>query len=292
MQNTGEKHLEYRKYYNYGKYFIFATLASQILAFDIDNYFLSYFKGNEAVGMYSFATKLTLALVGFAPVNIMFNIVTPKIIKDYEQHRNKERFCDPIDTLFKLNIVVYAIIVMFFLINMNFILNIVFKGKYDSTVPYILAFIPISFFPVIKNTFEPVSRGIGKSKVYMLVFVSALFNLIGNIILIPLLGITGAIISTGFAISVQSVAFVVFAMKEIKFAFDGRFLLKLLINIIPVALLGYYLKPYILNSIVNAIILNIIILIIIIMIFKYNRCFSDEESYFINSFLPLKVFVF
>ena len=292
MENSGEKHLEYGNYYDYGKYFIFATIASQILAFDIDNYFLAYFIGNEAVGMYSFATKITFALAGFAPVNIMFNVTTPQIIKDYEQHRNKERLLGPIDTLFKLNILVYAIMVVFFLININFILNIVFKGKYASTVPYILAFIPISFLPVIKNTFEPVSRGIGKSKVYLFTLVSAMLNLVGNIILIPLLGIIGAIISTGLAISLQSVAFVVFAMKEINFAFDGKFLLKLLINIIPVVLLGYYLQSYILNSIVSAIILNIMILIITVMIFKYNKFFSDEESSFINSFLPLKFFVF
>jgi len=292
IPNSRGKKLEYRRYYDYGKYFIFATIASQILAFDIDNYFLAYFIGNEAVGMYSFATKVTFALGGFAPVNIMFNVTTPLIIKEYQQHRNKERLLGPIDTLFKLNILVYTIMVIFFLININFILNIVFKGKYDSTVPYILAFIPISFLPVIKNTFEPVSRGIGKTKVYLFTFVSAMLNLVGNIILIPRLGIIGAIISTGLAISLQSVAFVVFAIREIKFSFDLKFLAKLGINFLPIALLGYYLQPYFLRAVSNTIILNILLLLTSIVIFKFNKCFSQKESDFINSFLPVKVFAF
>lgn len=285
------KGLEYKRYFNYGKYFIFATVAAQILAFDIDNYFLSYFRSNEEVGLYSFATKIAFVLVGFAPANILFNFVTPVIIKDYEKHRDKNRIKDIMGTLFKLNIFVYTIIAIFLCVNLNFLIQAIFQTKYLSTIPYIFVLIGLSFLPVIKNTFEPVARGVEKSSVYLFTLITAVLNVIGNILLIPHIGITGALVSTGVAISLQSIIFVVFVHREIKFSFDRKFLMLMCVNILPIVVVGYLFQSY-MRSVFNVIVLNVFLFTLLLLLFRINRCFTSEELDFINSFLPMKMLVF
>jgi len=284
--------LEYKRYFNYGKYFILASMSSQILAFDIDNYFLSYFRNNEIVGIYSFATKIVFFLVGLAPANLLFNYVTPVIIKDYEKNKDKEKIKNAISTLFKLNIFIYSAMALFFCINIEVIIRIIFQENYLDAIPYIFALIIISFFPVIKNTFEPVARGIEKTRVYIFTFFAAIVNIIGNIILIPPLGISGAIIATGFSIAMQSTAFILFARKEIEFSFDYSFLINLGINLLPIIIIAFFLHAYLNQSFLHAIVLNIIFISLFILIFKIRKCFNDQEADFINSFLPKKVFIF
>lgn len=285
------KRLEFRRYLSYGKYFIFASIASHILAFDIDNYFLAYFKGNEAVGLYSFAIKIAYVLVGFAPVNILFNVITPMIIKEYEKHKERAKIRDAIAVLFKVNIFVYSIMVFFVSINVFFVIEVVFQSAYLAAVPYIYSLVIFSFMPVIKNTFEPVVRALEKSKIYFFTFIAALINILGNILLIPHFGITGAVISTGIAISLQSIAFIIFAVKEIKFCFDSRFFLKLFVNFIPIVAIGFFLQRWI-SSILSFIIVNTLLIVVVFVLFRMNRCFSSEESNFVNSYLPRRLFIF
>jgi len=262
------------------------------LAFDIDNFFLGYFHSTSVVAIYSFTTKITFTLISFAPVNIMFNIITPLLIKEFNREENKARTYELIDCLFKFNIFVFFTMIIFLILNLNFFLEIVFKGKYLDTVPYIFAFIPITFLPVIKNTFEPISRATGKSKVYLVTFISAVINILGNILLIPPFGITGAIISTGFSIFLQASGFVVFTIKEIDFKFDIKFIPKLSFNMLPIVVTVCYLQNNIKTSFPGLFLLNVLILAYILIVFRVNRCFNDQEARFINSFLPKKIFIF
>jgi len=285
------KALEYVRYFKYGRYFFLANIASLIIAFDIDNYFLSFYQNNEIVGLYSFATKIAFVIVGFAPANLLFNIITPIMVKNYEKSKDKTKILNIVTIIFKLNIFLYSVFAIIFCLNIYYIVHTVFADRYIVAIPYIYALIAISFLPVLKNTFEPVARSIEKSSVYIITLVAALVNIAGNFVLIPRLGMAGAIVSTGLAIMIQSITFVLFSVSEIKFKIDMKFVQKLFMNTGLIIAIGILLHKYI-DTFTGFLFINITLIGITVIVFKINRCFSKKEANYINSFLPKNIFIF
>lgn len=158
----------------------------------LDKYCLNYFLDYTDVGIYSSAQHLMAVL---SIVQTSFNIVwAPQSIKHFE--------IDPNDTSYYKHIHEYIVIIM-----MTFgIIVVLFKDIYVLLLGnmYRDAVVVIPFLilnPVMYTISETTVNGLyfkQKSKwVVLIVLISCLTNLLGNILLIPLLGIRGAAISTG-----------------------------------------------------------------------------------------------
>lgn len=291
-RSVSRERLEYRRYFDYGKYFVLASLTTQVLAFDIDSYFLGYFWTTREVGLYSFATKVAFLLVGLAPANLLFNVFTPLATRDYDAAGSTLRIRRAVDVLFKLNVFGYGAIVLLALLNAEFFVRTLLGAKYLPALVYVPVLLAASFLPVIKSTFEPAARAMERSRVYLSTFTAAVFNIAGNALLIPIFGIWGAVISTTFAMLVQTAAFVLFARREIDFRFDWVFLARSGVNLALVGVLVYALQPLVTLSLGGLLAGNVLVIGVFIALGRLNRAFTVEEAEYINRFLPVKAFIF
>ena len=216
--------LEYRKYFDYGKFFFLASIATTILAFDMDNLFIAYYLGRESVGLYSFSNKVALLLLGFAPSYLFFNIITPYFIKISGPDRYSKKTGQLTEMVFKGNMFFFVLILFFFLANIDLLVDLFFAGKYKNSMGYIYTLLPFIMIATMKKSLEPVHIAAESSKVFTSAFVGAVLNILGNFILIPVFGVYGAILSTGASIFLQFLWFYSHTERKTSFRMPYGFL--------------------------------------------------------------------
>lgn len=287
-----KSNLEYKRYWDFGKFFLFAVVGTRILSYNIDNYFLSYYHNNEIVGLYAFSTLIPLFVCSLVPSNLLYNVLTPLLTKKYIISENILKFRNDISVFLKLNVFIWAILSLFVSLNLNFIITKFFKTEYLEVIPIINVWLLISLAHILKNVFEPIARVIEKTTVYISTFVAAILNLIGNLILIPKFGIYGALISTGSCLIIHSVCIIYLINRIIRLQFNKKFFLRLIVNLILFVSISYPLTKLIEDSFVIFIGINIVCGFVAIVIFKTNKCFTAGDRKYINNFLPKNLFIF
>jgi O-antigen/teichoic acid export membrane protein len=160
----------------------------------IDKIALNYYCSYEEVGIYSSAMSLIHV---FSIVQTTFNTLwTPMAMEQYVKDKNDKSF------YIKGNQIITFI--MFFIGICLILFKDVFAillGKKYREAAYIIPF--LTFYPIMYTISETTVNGLvfmKKSKMQVVVaLVSCIVNIIGNIVLVPILGCQGAAISTGIS---------------------------------------------------------------------------------------------
>ncbi len=281
------KKLELKRYFQYAKYMILATTGTYILSTHIDFYFISYFNSNTDVGIYAFSAKIAFLLLLFAPSNLMFNVNLPIFFNKVDNGAGIENLYPYLELYLKINIVVWSIIIAVFYANSKWIILHVFSSEYLKSVPYILFWFFILYANIIKSVFEPVTRSIEYTKSYLWTFYAAFLNVLGNFFLIPILGIIGALISTGFAILIQGIGLSLSVVRKINFPLK-LFIQSLLVFRIfflgsGLIILNYYGERLYLNTLAY----NLIVFIILLVLFWPKFFLNKEEINLLDEFTPI-----
>ncbi len=158
----------------------------------LDKLSLNYYRTYEEVGIY--ASAMTFVVL-FNLVQTSFNTVwAPKSVEHYERFPEDKKF---------YNIAFKAMVVIMFFIGITLILFknlfVLLLGAKFREAAYIMPF--LIFSPIMYTISETTVVGINfskKSHLHVIVAVgSCLTNLVGNTILVPVMGCKGAAISTG-----------------------------------------------------------------------------------------------
>lgn len=245
-----------------------------------DRYVIGYFLGVASVGIYSAAYNIG-SIVGIFMTPISLNLL-PAISNLYENNRMGE-----LKTHLKYSLKFY----LMFAIPSLFGLIVLSKSLLSTlTTPeffFAYSVVPIValgvlllncravFFDVL--TLRKRTRMIG-----VVNSIAALFNLILNIILVPVIGILGAAISTLVTFFVCAAIFGSASFKELPFEIDFKFALKCIVASIPMAFVVWKLDPY---GIVNILISVGIAAVIYFGILILLRGFTKEEYEFLKSVL-------
>lgn len=211
----------------YGVPFIFTSILSMGFQY-ADKITIKYYGTYNDVGIYSGALNIISA---FSIISTIFNTLwVPLAMEHYEKDPEEK-------SLYITGNEIITAIMFFFsssLILFKDIIILLLGNNYKPAM-YILPF--LVFEPVMNTISETTVNGINffkKSKMHIVItFTCCLVNLIGNMILIPIVGIKGAAISTGLSY------ILFFAMRTI---ISNR----------------YYYVPFKLNKVVVLIIVNII----------------------------------
>ncbi|MCK4428784.1 MAG: flippase [Candidatus Aenigmarchaeota archaeon] len=176
----------------YGFPIMLSSVAGIIIGYT-DTVLITLFRSLEEVGIYQTAQPTALLLWFFAGAftTVLFPLVVELKTKKIRGLENG------ISLIYKY---IWIIIIPFALMAFSFsteILNLFFGSFYTqgSDVLKILA-VGAIFFSIVQIN-GTVLNGLGKPKNYTkIVYLGAIINLAGNLILIPIIGITGAAIST------------------------------------------------------------------------------------------------
>ena len=224
----------------------------------IDKISLKYFNGYSDVGIY--ASAITIVNI-FAIIQTTFNSLwTPLALKHYKNNKNDKNFFIKVNKIITVIMFSFGLTLILFKDLIGF-----FLGKQYRLAAYILPC--LIFNPIMYTISETTVCGITfkeKSNKHLIIaFISCIVNIVGNIILVPLLNGKGAAISTGISYIVFFVTRSIASQKYFKvdYAFD------------KIAIITFFTFLYALyNTFFKFNYLSIIfyIVIILILFFEYK----------------------
>ena len=283
------RRLNFSRYFNYAKYMALSSTGVLLLSINTDLFFISYYLDTEQVALYAFSSKIPFLLLMLAPSNLLFNVVLPVLINKIDAGTPISSVHVHLLSFMKINMVAWSICIVIVSVNLKWIIAYVFSDLYSQTAGYILFWFVILYFHVIKNVFEPVARSIEYTSAYLYTIYAAVFNMVGNIILIPILGLKGALLSTGLSMVVQGAGLSYAVAKKIRLPFEDcrTSLLMPQVIVIICAMLLIHSLSY--NQFWQVFLANILVIVLIGFLFNPKNWLSRDEANFINSFLPLPI---
>lgn len=241
----------------YGLPLMFSMAVTWVFQ-SIDKITIKEFSGFDQVGLYSGAMTIIALLNAVQGTFTTFWV--PVAFEKYSTNPEDKEFFQSINKI----VTVVMLVIAIGLITCKDIIVLLLGPKYREAVfifPYLV------FMPIMYTISETTVLGINfkkKSKYHIFIaIISAIFNLIGNIILVPRFGATGAAISTGLAYIVFFIARTYFSVKLYNVNYEvGKFI----ISTIFVYILATYSSFYRFNIVV--VILAAINLIVIAILYK------------------------
>lgn len=247
-----------------------------------DRYVIAYFLGVASVGIYSAAYGLgTMIGMFMSPLGIT---LLPTMFKLYENNKIEE-----LKKLLNYSLKVY----LMFAIPSLFGLTLLSKSLLltFTTSEYVSAYliVPIAalgtIFYVGGGTIAIILQVLKKTKIFAVVGgTGAVINLILNIILIPIIGILGAAISTLITFFIMGTVGSILSFRAIPFYIDIKFITKSIIASIPMAFVVWKLNPYGAVSILIAVGIAAAIYFAVLTLL---RGFTKEEYNFLKGFLKI-----
>ncbi|MGL5150734.1 MAG: oligosaccharide flippase family protein [Clostridium sp.] len=197
----------------YGAPFIFSMSIIWIFQ-SIDKITIKSMIGNEALGIY--AGAMTIVNILGVVQGAFTTFWTPVAYQRYSENPENKDFFVEINKIVSLVMLILSIIVI-----ASKDLIIYFLGSSYKEAKYIIPF--LVFMPIMYTISETTVIGINfnkKSKYHIVIgLFSALSNILGNLILVPVIGVQGAAISTGLAYVIFFLARTYYSNKFYKINF-------------------------------------------------------------------------
>ena len=233
-----------------------------------DRYIIGYFLGLEAVGIYSAAYSLGNVVAFFwAPMSF---VLLPTITNFYEDNKIQE-----VKTYTSYSLKFYLVFAIPALFGLSVLSRPLLQTMTTSEFVSGYFLIPIIALATLlfKSSFvnANILQLLKKTKRVALIYaLSALVNIVINFILIPLIGILGAAISTLVAFSVH---FVIshLASRELPFDIDLKFITKCIISSAIMGAVVFVLNPAGATSIIVSIVVGAAVYFLALTLLKGVR---------------------
>jgi len=182
-----------KKVTKYGIFVLVTNVGTIILGYT-DIMVLTFFSGLTSVGLYSVALPTAMLFLYFprAVGGVLLPLTSELWVK-----KKKRILREGIESLYKYSLIIIIPLVFIVLSFSDLVINILYGGNYleASNALKILAIGMIFATLFIINT--KFFSGIGKPEIVSkIVYIASIFNLIFNLILIPIFGLMGAAVTT------------------------------------------------------------------------------------------------
>lgn len=233
-----------------------------------DRYFLALYKGIESNGIYAISNKFPAILV---ILNTIFSLAWQEsAISEYDSKDKNEFYTKMFNVLMSIQFTLVILLVSFTKLIMKFMVNNTFSEAW--------IYVPFLYVSTIFSSFSSFyGTGYLSSKDTIGAFytsvVGGVINIVGNIILIPFIGIQGAALST----MISFLLMWLMRLKQTRKYFKVNIDLKKLILLS--AFLGLFILVYYNNS---SKVLEILMMILSITIFfAFNRSLINKMRIFV-----------
>lgn len=185
-----------KKFFIFGMPFVFVSISAIVIA-QVDTLLLTYFRSLEEVGIYNVVLPFSLLLLQFSSA---ISVILFPMCSEFWAKGQKERLINAVNFIYRYSFMVVIPLGLLIFYFTPSLLRIFFGEDYlpGSSAMRILL-VGVMLYS-IANINQYVIAGIGKPKIVAkIVGLSALFNLLGNLVLIPIYGIIGAAIMTSLS---------------------------------------------------------------------------------------------
>lgn len=254
---VGKRKIEKKELLNFSAPLVLTLALTWVFA-SSDKITIKIFSNLRELGLYSGAFRIVSVIsviqTGFT------SFWTPFIYERYSKNPDDLVFYKKANDYLSL---IFFLIGITILATRNIIIILLGEKYYDS-----LFIVPMLIFvPIMYLISETTMIGIGfkkKSKYFLYIsIIVAVFNIVGNILLVPKYGAKGAAISTGISYIIFFSFRTYFSIKLINFGFNLK-----RIYIVIALLLSYALYLSFYNNLKYTILLGVLLIITVLLIYK------------------------
>jgi len=280
-----------RRLFRYGGFSYLNEMGVMILDVSTDFLVISIFLGPLAVGIYSFANRVSELFSRILPHTLLQEVIRPSFFTKFAQ-TNNQKDLQKMGNLLVKTIAFCSIPLTFgvFVLGDKTILH-VFDPKYISSLKVLWI---VATFLTIRAFRFPLGLILQATEKVNIIFYSKIFsvyNLILDLIVVKFWGITGIALVTGSAILFQNLFMYFFVYKYIRLRLCMRPLAIIALNSMMMSLSIFWLRKYIVGF-ASLIVIAILGVMIYLGIAFLNKAFTHEERSIVNSIIGKPVFVF
>jgi O-antigen/teichoic acid export membrane protein len=232
-------------------------------------------------------------LASFSPGSRLRAISVPFLVHKYEQTKDTRElgYCVQVMNRISFFVMVPAFIVLMLLADE--VMLYIFKPEYLEIAPLFVLSLGFLLIQQFSYTYTAILLTLEKTKIIFVASFAAIYNLIMDLVLIPPLGILGAIIATGSAGAFLPFYYH-FAVKRegtISLKYPWRSFARFSINTVLTAIMVFFLRG-IVCSLLSLIAVLAISGLVYLALSYLNKGFEEQDRNIINEAIGRKIFVF
>src|SRR5690606_38377225 len=189
---------ERRRLFKYGIFYNFNDAGTLPLRTRTDNFFIAAYLDPVAVGAYSFCTQLSQTVYRATPLKLLESVVRP-LFFSLNYTKNVERVQTYFSLLITFGFVVMVPIFLFVACWHHELVDVLFAGRFLEYAPLLTV---VFFFAAVNSIDIPVTLVAQlKEKAHIILAsrIFSLYNVAALLVLIPKIGIVGAMLASGSA---------------------------------------------------------------------------------------------
>lgn len=287
------KPLPIRRFINFGGYLILQQSTWFFRDTATDIFLISYFLGTYEVGLYSFAFSIPLMLMSFSPGSRLRAIFTPIFVHSYTKTNDKQQ----LSYFFELvNKIIFFTMIPIFIILMilaDKVVMFIFNPEYLTVTNLLILSLGFVMIQQFSYAYTSIIYTLEKTKIVFVGSLFAFYNLIMDVILIPPLGILGAILATGSA-GIMLPIYYYFAMRRaggIELKYPLRAFARFFVNTVITAVIVFLLRDFI-TGIPSLICVLSFAVIVYFGLSYLNKGFDDKDRKIFNDAIGKDIFRF
>jgi O-antigen/teichoic acid export membrane protein len=197
--------------------FILATGVGGVVLGYTDIMMLTYFSGLTSVALYSVALPTTRILLYFP--RAISEVLLP-FTSELWSKKKKKILAEGMESLYKYSLMIMIPLAFMMFSFSDLVINVFFGASYIPAANAMKILSIGMIFATIGGTSSNFFPGIGKPQITSkMIYSAAIFNFIANLILIPMLGIIGAAITTSLSYLIIMVIGLINIRKFIRISF-------------------------------------------------------------------------
>jgi O-antigen/teichoic acid export membrane protein len=283
--------LPLKRLQTFGAFSYLNELGGQILDVSTDFFIISAFLGPVAVGIYGFASRVMEYTLHVMPQFMFMNIIRPAFFTKYTQDNTAIQLNRMFNFLIKMiAFFTFPVVIGMFIMGDKLIIY-VFDPKYIKSLNIlwiVAAFTGLNFF------IDPIGFVLqAKEKIQALFYskIFAIYNLVGDLLVVKKFGIVGVAVVTGSAVLLKNIFCYMSAKKYANLVLEVKCLAIIAINSLIMGVSMYPLRGRI-NSLISLVMVVALGGLVYLLAAYLNRAFSPQERDVVNRILPRPIFVF
>lgn len=291
VSSSAENNLQIRRLFRYSGFSYFDEIGWTILDVKTDFFIISAFLGPTMVGLYGFANQFVESISKVMPFKILRPLIRSIFFFKFTENNKESQLNRHFNFLVKLIAFISFPIFMAVMVIGEKIIIVLFDPKYLPALPVLWIFTGFMLIISFQFPLQLVVQAVEKVEITFYSKIFSIYNLIGDILIIRILGIVGVALVTCSARLFQFIFVLHYIKKHVPLKLNIGALTKIAMNTLVMTVVLYLLNPFVTN--ISTLILIVIFGTIIYFGFSFfNKSFFDEERAIINKLLPRPLFVF
>jgi len=231
--------LPVKRMIKYGIYMYYGNFGQVLFNTTTDLYVISAFLDPIKLGYYAFSVNIGQAIMKWMPTKLIGSVIQPIVYRDYTRRGSSAALPEQFSRIISAEAFFTIPTVMFLISFSEPLIREIFDPKY-LPARWILAVLSITFAVVaLRFPLDLVATSLEKVKIlFTTQVVFSIYNIVMDIILVPIWGLWGAVAATSSALVFLVISIWILLSKHIELGVEIGSLLKISINSLVMG--GYF----------------------------------------------------